>query len=71
MAVIDDILKGHWEQVRGQIRQWWGELTDDDVDKIAGSRDRLATRLREVYGWTALRVDGEIDRFVEAMQLPT
>jgi uncharacterized protein YjbJ (UPF0337 family) len=71
MAGVDDVLKGQWGQLRGQIRQWWGELTDDDVDMIAGSRKRLAGRLQEVYGWTVEQVNGEIDRFFGIRPLPT
>ena len=63
MAGTNDVLKGPWGKLRGQIRQWWNELTDDDIDMIAGSRDRLASRLQEVYGWTVEQVNAEIDRF--------
>jgi uncharacterized protein YjbJ (UPF0337 family) len=71
MHGTDDIIQGKWEQVRGQIRMWWGDLTDDDVEVIAGSRDKLQGRLRERYGWTQERADSEIDRFVESMRVPT
>ena len=37
----EDILKGQWKQIRGQIKEWWSVLTDDDLDKINGRRDRL------------------------------
>ncbi len=30
------ILKGKWIQVKGDIRSWWGTLTDDDVNQIQG-----------------------------------
>ena len=31
-----NILEGKWMQLRGSIREKWGELTDDELDQIAG-----------------------------------
>ena len=28
-----DILQGKWKQVRGEMKQWWGNLTDDDLEQ--------------------------------------
>ena len=25
-----DILAGKWKQMRGELKTWWGKLTDDD-----------------------------------------
>ena len=36
-----DILTGKWKQMRGQVKQWWGKLTDDDLDRIDGAMDKL------------------------------
>ena len=59
----EDILKGKWMQLRGDIRQTWGELTDDDLDRIAGARDKLAGVLQERYGWSRDEADRRIDDF--------
>ena len=42
-----DILAGKWKQMRGELKTWWGKLTDDDVRqdrRSEGQADRLATR---------------------------
>jgi len=31
-----DVFEGKWKQVRGEAKVWWGKLTDDDLDKVAG-----------------------------------
>ena len=36
-----DIAKGQWKQCRGQVKEQWGKLTDDDLDQIEGKRDQL------------------------------
>ena len=33
--------------MRGQMKEWWGKLTDDDFDVIAGKRDKLVGKLQE------------------------
>ena len=38
----NDILEGRWKQIRGSAKEWWGKLSDSDLDRIAGKRDQLA-----------------------------
>ena len=45
-----DQIQGKWKQLRGSAKQQWGKLTDDDLDYMAGSRDKLVGRLQERYG---------------------
>ena len=45
---------------KGQVREWWGKLTDDDLDTIAGKRDKLVGTLQEKYGWAKERAEQEI-----------
>ena len=45
-----DRVEGNWKQVKGSIKEKWGKLTDDDLDVIAGKRDKLAGRIQETYG---------------------
>ncbi|MCA9756776.1 MAG: CsbD family protein [Candidatus Eisenbacteria bacterium] len=42
--------QGRWNQVRGKIKEQWGDLTDDDLTKIEGQRDQLVGRVQERYG---------------------
>ena len=57
-----DILKGKWKQMRGEVKKWWGNLTDDDLDKIAGERDKLVGRIQERYGYAKDQAEAEVDR---------
>ena len=60
----ENILEGKWKQLRGYLRERWGEITDDELDQIAGKRDRLAGLLQEGYGYTQMEADKQIDDFV-------
>lgn len=45
-----DQIEGNWKQFRGQARQQWGKLTDDELDQIGGKREELIGRIQERYG---------------------
>ena len=45
-----DQLEGKWKQLKGSVKEKWGKLTDDDLDLIAGKRDKLIGKLQERYG---------------------
>ena len=59
---ITDIFEGRWRQLRGELRSWWGRLTDDDLEHIAGQKDKLLGRLQEKYGYTREEARREVDR---------
>jgi uncharacterized protein YjbJ (UPF0337 family) len=45
-----DQVEGKWKQVKGSVKKQWGDLTDDDLAKINGSRDKFVGILQERYG---------------------
>jgi uncharacterized protein YjbJ (UPF0337 family) len=47
-----DIVKGNWKQFRGRVREQWGELTNDDLDRMEDMRNQLVSRIQEKYGIT-------------------
>ena len=47
-----DIFQGKWEEVKGQMKQVWGKLTDDDLKQIQGNQEALFGKLRKHYGYT-------------------
>jgi uncharacterized protein YjbJ (UPF0337 family) len=60
--------------MRGQVKQWWGKLTDDDLDRIDGAMDKLAGSLQERYGWERDQAEREMkkrfDRYDEELRDP-
>jgi uncharacterized protein YjbJ (UPF0337 family) len=59
-----DIFEGNWKQIRGEAKAWWGKLTDDDLDRVAGKAEVLEGLLQEKYGYTRERAADEIDKRV-------
>jgi uncharacterized protein YjbJ (UPF0337 family) len=60
-----DILKGQWKQIRGRIQEEWGDLTNDDLDRINGNYDQLIGKLQERYGHSRDEAVRELDRFLQ------
>ncbi len=59
-----DTLKGQWKQLKGKVRQRWGELTDDDVDQIAGISEQLVGRVQERYGIARAEAERQVDSWL-------
>jgi uncharacterized protein YjbJ (UPF0337 family) len=54
-------VEGNWKQVKGQVKEKWGKLTDDDLDVVAGKRDQLEGKIQERYGIAKDQVQKDID----------
>jgi uncharacterized protein YjbJ (UPF0337 family) len=65
-----DILQGKWRQMRGEMKQWWGKITDDEFDKIEGDRDKLIGVLQEKYGYSREKAEEEMGRCFETYERP-
>lgn len=65
IAINQDILAGKWKQVRGKARQWWGKLTDNDLDRVSGRFEELVGLVQERYGYTREQAQKEVERFLE------
>jgi uncharacterized protein YjbJ (UPF0337 family) len=56
-------ISGKWKEIRGQVRQQWGKLTNDDLDRIDGKREELVGRIQQAYGKSRDEADREVDAF--------
>lgn len=63
----EDIFKGKWNQLKGKVKQQWGELTDDDLNQISGKRDEILGLVQERYGWERARAESELDEFLSSL----
>ena len=63
-----DVLAGKWTQVRGQVKQMWGKLTDDDLTVAAGQREQFLGVLQQRYGYQKEKAEKELDEFIRALR---
>lgn len=43
-------MDGKLKQLKGQMKQAWGKLTDDDMMLYSGKREQFVGKLKEHYG---------------------
>jgi uncharacterized protein YjbJ (UPF0337 family) len=63
-----NLIEGKWKQMKGQLREKWGNLTDDDLEMIAGKRDQLIGRLQVRYGIAKEEAAKQVDEFADSLQ---
>lgn len=64
-----DIMVGRWEQMKSRVKQRWGRLTDDQLNRISGYHDELAGLIRERYGYTHEKARKGVDEFIQRLDL--
>ena len=57
------IFKGNWNEIKGQIREKWGDVTDDELDKVEGKSEQLVGVIQRNTG--AAR--DEINKFISSI----
>jgi len=60
-----DQVQGSWNQVKGKAKQMWGDMTDDELDTIAGKRDELVGRLQVKYGINKEKAQEQADSWIK------
>jgi len=65
VSINQDVLAGKWKQARGKVKQVWGKLTDNDLDRISGNTDQLIGVVQERYGYTREQAEKEVAKFID------
>jgi uncharacterized protein YjbJ (UPF0337 family) len=60
-----DILQGKRRELKGLLKEQWGKLTDDDLDRIEGQAERLVGLLQQRYGFAREKAEQEYRHIME------
>lgn len=63
-----DRIEGKWKQLRGDIRSRWGDLTDDEVDVVAGQRDKFVGKIQERYGIAKDEAERQVNEWADNLE---
>jgi uncharacterized protein YjbJ (UPF0337 family) len=63
-----DIFEGQWKTLKGQVKEKWGKLTDDDLTRIEGKRDQLLGFLQKRYGYNQDRAEEELSSWEKEVE---
>jgi uncharacterized protein YjbJ (UPF0337 family) len=62
-----DRVEGDWKQFKGRIKEKWGNLTDDDLEKAAGNRDQLEGIIQKRYGIAKDQATKDLNAWLDSM----
>jgi hypothetical protein len=57
-----------WAHIRQHLRGWWDQLTEQDLEQIAGQQDQLVRVIQERYQYLRERAQDEVDQRLQAYQ---
>ena len=55
------------EAIQGRVKEKWGNLTDDDLDRVAGQREQLEGVIQQRYGIAKDQVKKDVDTWLESV----
>lgn len=56
-----DKIEGNWTEFKGKMRQKWGDLSDDELDKLKGQREEMFGRLQKSLGERREVIEREVN----------
>jgi uncharacterized protein YjbJ (UPF0337 family) len=59
-----DQIAGKWKELKGKAREKWGDITDDEWDRIEGKREQIVGLVQQKYGRAREDVEREVDEWM-------
>jgi uncharacterized protein YjbJ (UPF0337 family) len=58
-------IEGRWDEISGKIRERWGQVTHDEVDRLKGNVDQLVGLIEQKTGETREAVESYLTELVD------
>ena len=63
--IDQQVLSGHWNELAGQIREKWGQVTDQELQQVRGNGQQLVGLIQRKTGESRAAVERELDELVK------
>jgi uncharacterized protein YjbJ (UPF0337 family) len=57
----EDMWKGRWHEMKGKVKEQWGDLTDDEITESEGKRENLVGKIQQKYGGVTDDIGRKLD----------
>lgn len=57
--------EGKWDQMKGRVKETWGDVTDDDLDRTEGKWDQIIGKIKEKTGESADVIQDKLRKFLD------
>jgi len=61
-------ITGKWMQYKGKAKEKWGELTDNELDMMAGKKEQLVGKLQAKYGYSKEKAEKEAEGWKDTLE---
>jgi len=62
-----DRVEGDWKQFKGRVKEKWGNLTDNDLERVAGRREQLEGVIQQRYGNAKHQARKDINAWLDSI----
>lgn len=62
-----DQVEGSWKQLKGKAVEAWGEMTDDEWDKVKGKREQMVGLLQTKFGKAKADAEKAVDDWSKSL----
>ena len=59
-------MTGNWNQLKGKVKQRWGQLTDDELSEVEGNVDQLVGLIQQKTGDARETIQQVVDELSES-----
>jgi uncharacterized protein YjbJ (UPF0337 family) len=60
-------MEGKWDQARGRVKEAWGVLSDDDLDRTEGKWDQVVGIVKERTGESTQAVERKLQELLDKL----
>ena len=60
-------IEQNWGEFKAAAAERWNDLTEDDLDDVAGNREDLIEEVHESYAMTRAEAEAEVDDWADSM----
>ncbi len=60
-------IRGNWSEFKGEAKERWGELTDDELLQVEGKRDQLVGMIQKKYDLDLEEAEAQVDVWAESL----
>lgn len=64
-------IEGKWTEIKSGVRNLWGEITDDDLEKAKGNIQSIAGIVEEKYAETKEDIKKKLDKLMDSFDNDT
>jgi uncharacterized protein YjbJ (UPF0337 family) len=67
-AFNENVIKGKWLEIKGDLQKTWGKLSDDDLEKTKGDMKAIGGLIQQRYGEAQENTNKKLENIVKRFE---